>query len=46
VHRPSARIHAEDLMYFFWHCWSPFRGDEGAEIVDCGVIRDPARWGE
>ena len=44
--RPSANIHAEDMAYFFWHCWSPFRSAEGAEIVDCAIIRDPARWGE
>jgi hypothetical protein len=42
-HRPGARIAVEDMGYFLWHCWSPFR-DESVKLVDCDVIRDPARW--
>ncbi len=40
------RIGAENLAFFFEHCWSPFRNPAGVELVDCDLLQHPERWPE
>ncbi|HEY3357479.1 MAG TPA: hypothetical protein VGQ83_29785 [Polyangia bacterium] len=45
-YRPRGVVDAEDMAFFLEACWSPFRATGGEAVVDCDVVRDPARWGE
>jgi hypothetical protein len=33
------------MTYILEYCYSPFRNEAGAKLVDCEVVADPARWG-
>jgi hypothetical protein len=34
------------MTYLLEYCYSPFRNEAGAKLVDCDAVADPARWGE
>jgi hypothetical protein len=34
----------EDMAQIFENCWSPFVNQSGAKLVDCDIVRDPAKW--
>jgi hypothetical protein len=37
-------ISIENYAYFLEYCWSPFRNDTGAKVVDCEIVRDTSKW--
>ncbi|MFA6034258.1 MAG: hypothetical protein WC889_15270, partial [Myxococcota bacterium] len=37
-------IASENIAWAIAHCFSPFRNPAGAKVVDCDIIRDPAKW--
>lgn len=39
-------VRPEEMAYLMEYCDSPLRSADGAPLVDCSVIADPARWGE
>ena len=39
-------IRVPAMTYLLEYCYSPFRNEAGAKLVDCDVVADPARWGE
>lgn len=39
-------VRPEELTYLIEYCYSPFRNETGAPLVDCEIIGDPNRWGE
>jgi hypothetical protein len=43
----SRRFHIrlDEMAYVFEYCYSPLR-DKGAKLIDCGIVADPAKWGE
>jgi hypothetical protein len=40
VRRPT------ELTYLLEYCYSPFRNETSAPLVDCDIVLDPRRWGE
>ena len=38
-------VRPTELTYLLEYCYSPFRNEAGAELVDCDIIGDPTRWG-
>jgi hypothetical protein len=39
-------IRVPAMTYILEYCYSPFRNEAGAKLVDCEVVSDPTRWGE
>ena len=39
-------VRPTELAYLIEYCYSPFRNETGAELVDCDIVADPSRWGE
>jgi hypothetical protein len=44
-HRGTA-VRPTELAYFMEYCFSPLRNPAGAQVIDCDVVADMARWGE
>jgi hypothetical protein len=38
-------VRPSELTYLLEYCYSPFRNEAGAPLVDCEVVLDPALWG-
>jgi hypothetical protein len=43
---PWSHVEMEGIAFALEHCFSPFRNQTGARVVDCEVVLDPSRWGE
>jgi len=43
---PVTVVRPTELTYLIEYCYSPFRNETGAELVDCSIIGDPGQWGE
>jgi len=41
----KAVVRSTEMAYFIEYCYSPFRNEAGADVVDCDVILDPTQWG-
>ena len=40
---PKTRyVRLPEMSFILEYCWSPYRG--GARLLDCDLVRDPARW--
>ncbi|MBN2493819.1 MAG: hypothetical protein JXR96_04440 [Deltaproteobacteria bacterium] len=39
-------VRPTELAYLIEYCQSPWRNPTGAELIDCQIVLDPARWGE
>ncbi len=42
----TKHVRPDELAYLMQYCYSPWRNPAGAEVVDCEIVLDPARWGE
>ncbi len=39
-------VRPTELTYLIEYCYSPFRNEAGAQLVDCDIIADPEQWGK
>ncbi len=39
-------VRPTEIAFLMEYCYSPFRSETGAQVVDCDVVGDRSRWGE
>ena len=39
-------VRPEELVYLVEYCYSPFRNEDGADLINCDIVADPDQWGE
>ncbi len=44
TYRPGGEIDAEEILFLFEYCASPYRHPAGASFVDCERLRHPETW--
>ncbi len=40
----NGRVAIENMFFVFEYCFSYFRAENGARIVDCEIVRDSSKW--
>jgi len=38
-------VNLDEVNFIFEYCWSPFRNEASAPVIDCDVVLDPSLWG-